>query len=488
MKALFSLIFGVLSGGILSMGVNLPVSAMDLLEAYETGLHNDPVVLQAEAKRNALERGVDVNTAKLLPQLSFNGTLSQNRVDTARSPILLQNSTNNSFWNSYYAVHLDQPLFHYEYWAQLWQANDQLAQAQAELEAAYQAMAIRVAQAYFGALMSDDDSNYLEQNVDRLKKQLEQTNERLSAGFSTVVDQKEIQAQLDQASSDLIYAIQKQEDSREALKEIIGVTPHDLRGLLEKLPLEEPDPPDVNRWQEVALASNLGILVATSAAEAAQKNIDINFAGHLPSLDLVGDRFSTDTDRYNGIVASGYNVGLQVNVPIFSGGGVSAKTNQARDYYEQALYELDRQRRGAVRQLQNAFRGVRASISRVKALGAAIASAQVALEGAQAGYQVGTRTVTDVLFQQGRLVTAQRDYAKARYEYLLNGLQLKQAAGTLKQEDMDMVNRLIRSEQREGARQLKSPSRKLYQETVKELRDAPNIRRETDLETPVYDY
>ena len=154
---------------------------MDLLEAYETGLHNDPVVLQAEAKRNGLERGIDISVARLLPQLSFNGNLSQNRVDTARSPILLQNQTNNTFWNSYYAVHLDQPLFHYESWAQLWQANDQLAQAQAELEAAYQTMAIRVSQAYFGALAADDESNYLEQNVDRLKQQLEQTNERLSA-------------------------------------------------------------------------------------------------------------------------------------------------------------------------------------------------------------------------------------------------------------------------------------------------------------------
>jgi outer membrane protein len=461
---------------------------MDLLEAYETGLQNDPVVLQAEAKRNALERGVDINIARLLPQLSFNGNLSHNRVDTARSPILLQNQTNNTFWNSYYAVHLDQPLFHYESWAQLWQADDQLAQAQAELEAAYQAMAIRVAQAYFGALAADDDSNYLEQNVDRLKKQLEQTNERLSAGFSTIVDQREVQAQLDQATSDLIYSVQRREDSREALKEIIGVTPHDLRGLPDQLPLEEPDPPDVNQWQEVALQSNLGIMVATSAAEAAQKNIDINFAGHLPSLDLVGDRFSTDTDRYNGIVATGYNVGLQVNVPIFSGGGVSAKTNQARDYYEQALYELDRQRRAAVRQLQNSFRGIRASISRVKALGAAIASAQVALEGAEAGYQVGTRTVTDVLYQQGRLVTAQRDYAKARYEYLINGLQLKQASGTLKQEDMAQVNRLIRDAHREGSRQLDSPSKSLYQKTDKDLKDAPNPKRETDLERPVYDY
>ena len=461
---------------------------MDLLEAYETGLHNDPQVLQAEAKRNALERGVDIRLARLLPQVSFNGTLNQNRVDTSQSPILLQNKTINSFWNSYYAVHLDQPLFHYEDWSQLWQADDQLAQAQAELEAAYQSMAIRISQTYFGALAADDDSNYLKQNVDRLKKQLEQTSERLQAGFSTVVDQREVKAQLDQATSDLIYAIQKQEDSREALKEIIGVTPHDLRGLPEKLPLKEPDPPDVNRWQEVALQSNLGILVATNAAAVAEKNIDINFAGHLPSLDLVGDRFSTDTDRYNGIVASGYNVGLQVNIPIFSGGGVNAKTNQARDYYEQSLYELDRQRRGAIRQLQNAYRGVLASISRVKALEAAIESASLALEGADAGYRVGTRTVTDVLFQQGRLVTAQREFAKGRYDYLLNGLLLKQAAGTLRHEDMDLVNRLIRAEHLEGSRQRTGDSKKLYEDTVNKLRDAPNPNRETDLERPVYDY
>lgn len=464
------------------------VRAMDLLEAYDAGVQNDPKVLQALANRNALERGVDVNVAKLLPQISFNGTANQNRIDTTRSPILLQNNTNNSFWNSNVGLRLDQPLFRYEYWAQLWQANDQLAQAQAELEAAYQDMAIRVAQAYFGALAADDDSNYLQQNLNRLTKQLEQTNQRLAAGYSTVVDQREVQAQLDQATSDLIFAIQKQEDSREALKEIIGETPHDLRGLPDKLPLEKPNPADVNTWQEVALKSNLGIMIATTAAEAAEKNIDINFAGHLPTLDLLGNTFYEDTDRYNGIVASGYNVGLQLNIPLYSGGGVNARTNQARDYYERAVYEVDRQRRSAVRQLQNAYRGVISSISRVNALAAAIASAQVALEGTDAGYQFGTRTVTDVLFQQGRLITAQRDFAKARYDYLTNGLLLKQAAGILRREDIGLVNRLVRNEHREGTRQIDGASGALYENTVKELRDAPNIRRESDIESAPYDY
>lgn len=422
---------------------SFPARGLDLLETYDLGLSNDPVLLRAESERNATLKNKPIGLAKLLPSVTVNGSMSQYYTVTGQSYIREQANTNQAYWQGAFNVNLVQPLFHYESWVQFWQADHQIAQAQALLEAEYQNLAVRVAKGYFGVLAAEENIEFSKIELRSLELQLTQVKERLSVGFATVVDIDEVQAQHDHVSANLILADQELNDAKEALREIIGDADISLTKLPDQLPLLNPEPQDVEAWRTTAQQSNLRIIAANSAAAVAREQIDSQFARHMPSLDIVGSKSLGDTNRVRGVTYDSSSIGVQVNVPIFEGGGVNAKVEQARDQYESALHEVDKQRRAAERQVKDAFRGVLSAVGRVNALATALKSAQSALDAAQMGYQVGSRTVVDVLIEQSKFFGIRRDYAKARYEYLLNGLLLKQAAGTLARDDMEAVNKLI---------------------------------------------
>lgn len=422
---------------------SLPAHGLDLLEGYELGLSNDPLVLRTESERNAALKNKPIELAKLLPSITAGGSMAQYHTVTGQSYIVAQANTTQNYWQSSFNVNLMQPLFHYDSWVQFWQADHEIAQAQALLEAEYQNLAVRVAKGYFGVLAAEENIEFSKIELHSLELQLTQVRERLSVGFATVVDIDEVQAQRDQVSANLILADQALNDAKEALREIIGNVEINLTKLPDQLPLLNPEPMDVDAWRTTAQQSNLGIIAANSAAAVAKEQIDLQFAGHLPTLDIVASKSLGDTNRVRGVTYDSSSIGVQVNVPIFAGGGVNAKVEQARDQYERALHEVDRLRRAAERQVKDAFRGVLSSVGRVNALATALKSAQSALDAAQMGYQVGSRTVVDVLIEQSRFFGIRRDYAKARYEYLLNGLLLKQAAGTLTRDDVEAVNKLI---------------------------------------------
>lgn len=422
---------------------SFPAHGLDLLEAYQLGLGSDPLLLQAEAKRNATLKNKPIGLSRLLPSVSLYGDFRQYHTITGKSPITAQANTDNKYWFAYYNLRLTQPLFHYDSWVQFWQADHQISQVQAELEAEYQNLAVRVAKAYFEVLFAEENVEFTQVELRSLELQMIQVKERLAVGFATVVDQDEVQARYDKVTADLILADQQLNDAREALREIIGNVDIALVRVPDELPLLKPEPADVEVWRKTAQQSNLKIIAATSQAEVAKENIDLNFAGHLPTLDLVAVKGQYDNNRPNGVAYDEANIGVALNLPIYSGGGVNARTEQARDAYEQALHEVDRQRRAAERQVKDAFRGVLAAMGRVEALKTALKSGQSAMDASQMGYQVGTRTVVDVLIEQSRFFGIRKDYAKSRYDYLLNGLLLKQAAGTLTGADIADVNRLI---------------------------------------------
>jgi outer membrane protein len=201
-----------------------------------------------------------------------------------------------------------------------------------------------------------------------------------------------------------------------------------------------PTPADLDHWSKVALDNNPGVVAARHALEVARQEIEAQRSGHYPTVDLVGSYGVSRTDAVTGSDADSASIGVQLAVPLYAGGGISAATRQAR-YNEQAAREvLEQQRRSVSRQVRDAYRGMEASISRVGALKAGTISAASALEATQAGFDVGTRTLVDVLNAQSELFRSQRDYAQARYDYVLNLLTLKQAAGTVAAEDLAEVN------------------------------------------------
>ncbi|SMF95039.1 outer membrane protein [Methylomagnum ishizawai] len=423
---------------------SLPAYGMDLLEAYELGLKSDPLVLQAEAKRNAIQKNRPINLAKLLPNVSFNGDYTQNHTSTQNSFITTQQFTDVTYQVGEFTLRLSQPVFHYDYWVQLWQADNQIAQAQAQLEAAYQDLAMRVATNYFNVLYGEENLEVTAMQLHSLDVQIEQVKERLAVGFSSLVDLNAIQAKRDQVAADLIVADQKLNDAKESLREILGNIDIDLAKVPEQVALNKPQPEDIEAWRDMAMKNNMDIIAAMSGAEVAKQTIDVNSAGHLPTVDIQGTKglYHSNRPPY-GLDNDSETIGLYVNVPVFSGGGVNAKVEQARDYYAQAMAQVDQQRRATQRQVKDAYRGVFAAIGEVGALATAVKSAEVALEASQLGFQVGTQSAVDLLVQQNTYFQARRDYARARYDYLRNGLLLKQAAGTLARDDIDAVNALI---------------------------------------------
>ncbi|MGX2040982.1 TolC family outer membrane protein [Methylocaldum sp. MU1018] len=422
--------------------------AQDLLQTLELALQRDPRLREAEATRNAVLEAKPQSIARLLPTLSITGELNRNSVLSKFQQVQLAfiaGARNVGFWNSAASINLTQPIYHHDYWVQLSQADSQIAEAEANYAAEQQNLMLRTARAYFDVLFAQDSRDFALAEQRAIERQLEEAKARFEVGMITITDVHEAQAGYDQARANLIQAENQVDNAREALQEIIGESSAALAGLVEEVPLKGPEPENIEDWSDLAQQSNFGIIAAENRSLVAKKGIDLQFAGHLPSMDLVGSAGFTDNNRPLGIPTEYQAIGMQVNVPMFSGGGVNSRVRQARHEYEAAQENLDGVRRAVKRQVKDAYRGILSAISQVEALRAAVGSSQSALEASEAGLEVGTRTMVDVLAEQRNLFRAKRDYARARYDYIVNSLALKQAAGTLSPEDFALVNQWLRA-------------------------------------------
>jgi len=256
---------------------------------------------------------------------------------------------------------------------------------------------------------------------------------------------EEAQAGFDLATADVIAAENDLDNAREALREVAGLYTTDLASLGAAMPLVRPDPADINLWTETALRQNLQIMAARHASANAKEEIDRIESGHYPTLDLVGrTQFFNSDGGIGGIATNNQTVdgriGLELIVPIYEGGLVVSQTRESQHLYQRSLDDLERQRRAVQRQARAAYLNLESEISRVKALTQAVKSTVSAKEAIDAGFQVGTRTSVDVLNAERRVFEARRDLAFSRYDYIINRLALKQAAGTLSEADIERVN------------------------------------------------
>lgn len=429
----------------------VPAGAQDLLHIYGLALQHDPRLHEAQANRDAALESRPQSIAKLLPTITLQGQLNRNSVLSkfeSAQLAFIAGARNVGFWNSSASANLTQPIYHHELWVKLAQADSQIAEAEANFAAEQQNLMLRTAQAYFNVLLATDTLEFATAEQRAIGRQLEQAKARFEVGLIAITDVHEAQAGFDQARASAIAAANDLENAKEALREIVGEYSGDLNGLAADIPLDSPRPDNIEDWSRKALQNNLGIVAAENSAETARKNIDLQFAGHLPTLDLVGSAGFTDTNRPRGISTESQQIGMEVNVPLFAGGGVTSQVRQARHLYEAAQERLDTQRRTARRQVKNAFRGIATSIGQVQALKAAVVSSQSAVEATEAGFQVGTRTMVDVVIEQRNLFQTLRDYAKTRYDYITNSLSLKQAAGALQTEDLGRINSWLSKEAR----------------------------------------
>ena len=429
-KIILALLAGLYAGG---------ANGEDLLQIFDIATQNDPKLLEAEANRNALLESRPQALAKLLPTFAIIGNLNQSRYDTSRTYTSLQIGLQN-FWDSNVNLKLTQPIYHHDYWVQLSQAENQIAQAEAEYGTELQELFTRTAKAYFGVLSAEDVLEFAKAEKRAMERQHEQAEAKYRNGTLAEAERREAQAALDLAAANTISAQRAVAIARAGLGEITGNADLNLARLAANLPLLPPEPNDIKKWSGLAQDNNLTIIAAQNRMEFANKNKELQFAGHLPTLDMVGSVGVADTDRPAGLVANSQVVGLQLNVPLYQGGLVNSKERQAEFQYVSAKQHLDRSRRAVEKQIHEAFYGVEFTMQQIKAQQSAVESTQTAVETAEAGFRVGTRLMVDVITAERNFYRAQKDYAQARYDYIYNSLLLKQTASALTRQDVEIVN------------------------------------------------
>jgi outer membrane protein len=276
-----------------------------------------------------------------------------------------------------------------------------------------------------------------------IARQVEQAKQRFALGFVEVTEVREAQAAFDQVMASVTAAEALVENQKEALIEIIGEQTLVLLPLQPIIPLVKPHPESIEEWSKTSEVSNFKIISAFNQVEVARKTVDLQRNGHLPKLDVVASYGEFDTTSSFGLRGNTQNIGLKLSIPVYEGGAVNAKIRQANHKLVETQEVLVAVKRAVNRQVKEAYRGMTTSISQVLAFTTAVKSSELALEATQAGYEVGTRTLVDVLTEQRNVYRAKRDLSRARYDYLVNGVKLKQAASSLTQLDVEQLNHLL---------------------------------------------
>lgn len=436
--------------------------AADLKEVYERALTSDPLIREADANRLAARESKPQAISALLPQL--NGSASQIKNESTGSQIVVNTEDPNnptidtveretkgtrSGWN----VELRQSIFRWENWATLKRAGAESAQAEADYVVAQQDLILRTSEAYFNVLAARDTLEAAQAAYDAIGRQLEQSEKRFEVGLIAVTDVQDAKSAFDSASAALIQAKRTLANTGELLRELTGDAWDQLEKPGNDMPLHGPSPANAEDWVQRAMDQNPSLNSSRLAADIARANINVERGGHFPAIDFVVNRGEFDDDgnftNPGGVTfpsdsdSTDTTYGVQVTVPIFSGGLTSSRVRQAQYRNTAARERLERTVRATERSTRDAFLGVNAEMARVQSLKQAVESAQTALQATEAGYEVGTRTSVDVLQARQRLFQSQTDYARSRYDYLLNVLRLQQAAGTLDGKGLEDINALL---------------------------------------------
>ena len=428
---------------ILLLAVSGVTRADDLVSVFGLALDSDPQYQAAIASHDAALEVVPQSLALLLPDINLRADVSRNRFHNRKPEPDEKENTYST--NKDYSALLRQSVYARDRFIALEQADSRVAQADAELESAYQDLIIRVARRYFIVLGAMDNLEFVQADKAAIARTLDQAKQRFEVGLAAITDVYEAQARYDTAVSEEINAEKLLDDAREALRELTGESPGEVEILREEIPLAEPQPAAKEQWVETATGQNPLLLAARAATEAARQEVEIKRSGHYPTVDVTAG-YSRRNVSFGGLVPLNRNdsaIGLEVVLPVYQGGLVSSQTRESRFLLDQTQQDGVRIFREVERQARDSYRGVLSEISRVKALKQAVISSDKALEASEAGFEVGTRTIVDVLDSQRELLRVRRDHARSRYDYLLNTLSLKQAAGILEEPDLVQINGLL---------------------------------------------
>ena len=425
-------------------------SKTDLVTVYNEAVKNNADLAAARANYAAIKEVVPQARAGLLPNLSA-GADSMNtdtKVDTRNGDI------DSSRSGLSYRANLSQPLFRADRWYQFQAAKATDQQYALQLSATEQNLILQSAETYFAVLRAQDTLASTKAEEAAFKRQLDQANERFDVGLSDKTDVLEAQAGYDTARANRILAERAVDDAFQALVTLTNREYASIEGILHSLPVLEPTPNDAKAWVDTAAQQNLNLQASNYAVNAAEETLRQNKAGHAPTLDAVAQYQKGDNDNlgfsntdalspYDGD-AEQTSIGLQLDIPIYSGGLTSSQVREAYQRLNQSEQERESLRRKVVENTRNLHRAVNTDVETVQARRQSIISNQSALEATEIGYQVGTRNIVDVLDAQRQLYSSVRNYNDARYDYILNNLRLKQAAGTLAPSDLEALSSFLK--------------------------------------------
>src|SRR5262245_2393932 len=415
-------------------------AAIDFLQTYRLARQNDPTFAGARASLEAGLEKLPQGRALLLPVINGTANTTYNNVDNQ-----LLNQTLN-FNSNGWAVTLTQPIFRWQNLVQYKQSQFQVLQSEAQFSQATMDLIVRVAQAYFDVLAAQDNLEFTIANKIAISEQLAQAKRNFEVGTATITDTNEAQARYDLAVAQEISGQNALEVAIRALQQIIGDIPDKLTPL-KAVAMTTPVPNVMDDWANAARANNMVVRGNEAVFEIATQEIERQRAGHYPTLDVVTSYQDNRTVNPNVLgprndISQG-QVGLQLALPIFAGGSVSSRTREAVALRERARQDLEASKRAAEFNARQSYLNVTNGLAQVKALEQALVSSETALQSNRVGYEVGVRINIDVLNAQQQVFQTKRDLARARYDTILNGLRLKSAAGTLTENDVELVNTLL---------------------------------------------
>ncbi|HSG58131.1 MAG TPA: TolC family outer membrane protein [Woeseiaceae bacterium] len=476
-----------------AISLSSAAGAASLLEIYQQALQSDPRIHEAEALRLAALEAEPQARGVLLPQVDFSGDWSTSdgdgtRTDFDRVPCDETNPSLGECIETFqspsvtraeslnWQFSLRQTLFRWDQVVGLRRADKLVAKAEADREAAQQDLIVRVGQSYFDVLAAEDRLTSLHANRQAIARQLEQAKQRFDVGLIAITDVQESQAAYDGAVADEIAAKRVLATAREILREITGEYVGQLSAPSEQLPMRTPNPASEKDWVDLALNQNLSLVSSRLDEKLARDEISYRRTGHYPTIDLIATTRDEDLDGdirvpvLDPTSPTGFSetwapidrggrqdsITVQFTVPLFSGGTTSSRVREAVYLHRAAREQLQRVTRETERATRDAYLGVLSEKSRVEALEQAVKSSQTALEATEAGFEVGTRTIVDVLNSQFQVYRNITLFYQARYDYLMNVLRLKQAAGTLQIQDLEEID--------EHLEERKTPEQKFAEE------------------------
>ena len=432
---------------LIGLALSQSVFAENLIQVYEQAKETNPDLRSSLAEKNKAYAAISGSRASLLPQVGLSASygVTHGRRDT---------SGVKSKSGNLYQVAVSQSIFNFTNWKALDITKKQASIADIAYQYQGQTLILNTSVAYFNVLKALDALSFIDAQKKAIGRQLEQTRQQHQVGLVAITDVQNAQANYDLTVAQQVNALNDLNNAIEALRQVSGRFYSSLASVNTNT-FKTESPAQISALLKQSEKSNLNLLTMRLNQDIAREQIKLSQAGHLPTASLDASTNLNKTDRYGNSVGTGAHgksysgnnyVGVSVNLPIFSGGATMSKVEQAQQNYVSFSEKLESTNRGVINQVRSSYNNISSSISAIKAYQQAVVSEQSSLEATNSGYQVGTRTIVDVLNATTQLYSSKRNLSDAKYNYLTSLLQLKYAVGTLTANDLVYLNNMLGKE------------------------------------------